>query len=151
MVKELIKLLYNTTYKDNKIIQQINDLVGKPFNLWEAFKLKGVGSKRMIIDEVSPNLQAIVNRISDVNYGSLELRPKGVLIHIGKGLQRFTWVIPYYKLVIYKINGASIHADGKFVHFRPNKTYKENKVFFKKLLDQKINFDAQFSTIPYNE
>ena len=82
MVKELIKLLYNTTYKDNKIIQQINDLVGKPFNLWEAFKLKGVGSKRMIIDEVSPNLQAIVNRISDVNYGSLELRPKGVLIHI---------------------------------------------------------------------
>ena len=117
----------------------------------EAIKLKGIGSKRMIIDEVSPNLHTIVNLVNDINYGSIELRPKGILIHIGKGLQRFAWVIPYYKLVIYKTNGASIHADGKFIHFRKNKTFKENKQFFKKLLDQKINFDSQFSTIPYNE
>ncbi len=144
-------MLFNTSYTDKEITKQINNLVGKPFSFIKAIKLKGIGSKRMIIDEVSPNLHTIVNLVNDINYGSIELRPKGILIHIGKGLQRFAWVIPYYKLVIYKTNGASIHADGKFIHFRENKTFKENKQFFKKLLDQKINFDSQFSTIPYNE
>lgn len=144
-------MLFNTSYTDKEITKQINNLVGKPFSFIKAIKLKGIGSKRMIIDEVSPNLHTIVNLVNDINYGSIELRSKGILIHIGKGLQRFAWVIPYYKLVIYKTNGASIHADGKFIHFRENKTFKENKQFFKKLLDQKINFDSQFSTIPYNE
>ena len=144
-------MLFNTSYTDKEITKQINNLVGKPFSFIKAIKLKGIGSKRMIIDEVSPNLHTIVNLVNDINYGSIELRPKGILIHIGKGLQRFAWVIPYYKLVIYKTNGASIHADGKFIHFRENKTFKENKQFFKKLLDQKINFDSQFSTITYNE
>ncbi|WP_304145709.1 hypothetical protein [Mesoflavibacter zeaxanthinifaciens] len=144
-------MLFNTSYTDKEITKQINNLVGKPFSFIKAIKLKGIGSKRMIIDEVSPNLHTIVNLVNDINYGSIELRPKGILIHIGKGLQRFAWVIPYYKLVIYKTNGASIHADGKFIHFRENKTFKENKQFFKKLLDQKITFDSKFSTIPYNE
>ena len=144
-------MLFNTSYTDKEITKQINNLVGKPFSFIKAIKLKGIGSKRMIIDEVSPNLHTVINLVNDINYGSIELRPKGILIHIGKGLQRFAWVIPYYKLVIYKTNGASIHADGKFIHFRKNKTFKENKQFFKKLLDQKINFDSQFSTIPYNE
>ena len=114
-------MLFNTSYTDNEITKQINNLVGKPFSFIKAIKLKGIGSKRMIIDEVSPNLHTIVNLVNDINYGSIELRPKGILIHIGKGLQRFAWVIPYYKLVIYKTNGASIHADGKFIHFRKNK------------------------------
>ncbi|WP_336128676.1 hypothetical protein [Mesoflavibacter sp. CH_XMU1422-2] len=144
-------MLFNTSYTDKEITKQINNLLGKPFSFLQAIKLKGIGSKRMIIDEVSPNLHTVINLVNDINYGSIELRPKGILIHIGKGLQRFAWVIPYYKLVIYKTNGASIHADGKFIHFRKNKTFKENKQFFKKLLDQKINFDSQFSTIPYNE
>ncbi len=144
-------MLFNTSYTDKEITKQINNLVGKPFSFIKAIKLKGIGSKRMIIDEVSPNLHTVINLVNDINYGSIELRPKGILIHIGKGLQRFAWVIPYYKLVIYKTNGASIHADGKFIHFRENKTFKENKQFFKKLLDQKINFDSQFSTITYNE
>ncbi|MBN2868849.1 MAG: hypothetical protein JXK08_09270 [Flavobacteriaceae bacterium] len=144
-------MLFNTSYTDKEITKQINNLLGKPFSFFQAIKLKGIGSKRMIIDEVSPNLHTVINLVNDINYGSIELRPKGVLIHIGKGLQRFAWAIPYYRLVIYKTNGASIHADGKFIHFRENKTFKENKQFFKKLLDQKINFDAKFSTIPYNE
>lgn len=144
-------MLFNTSYTDKEITKQINSLLGKPFSFFQAIKLKGIGSKRMIIDEVSPNLHTVINLVNDINYGSIELRPKGILIHIGKGLQRFAWGIPYYKLVIYKTNGASIHADGKFIHFRENKTFKENKQFFKKLLNQKINFDSQFSTIPYNE
>ena len=74
----------------------------------------------MIIDEVSPNMKFMLNTIADLNYGSIELRPNGILLRITQGLKNFTWIIPYYQLVIYKVNGSSIHAQGRFVHFRDN-------------------------------
>jgi hypothetical protein len=106
--------------------------------------MKGVGSKRMIVDDVSPNLKLLMNTVSDTNYANIELRKNGILIYINKGLKNFTWAIPYYQLVIYKTNGASIHAQGKFIHFRNNKTFKENKAFFSKMLDQKIKYDMKY-------
>ena len=137
-------MLLETTHYNSEHKQIIADLVGSPFSLVQKLKLNGVGSKRMIIDEVSPNLQQVLNMVSDINYGNIELRPKGILIHITKGLKNFTWIIPYYHLVIYKINGSSIHAQGKFVHFRANKTFKENKKFFDKLIDQKTKYDMLY-------
>ena len=137
-------MLIDTTHYNSEHKQIIADLVGSPFSLVQKLKLKGVGSKRMIVDEVSPNLQQVLNIVSDINYGNIELRPKGILIHITKGLKNFTWIIPYYHLVIYKINGSSIHAQGKFVHFRANKTFKENKKFFDKLIDQKTKHDMLY-------
>lgn len=140
-----IVMLLNTTYHNSKHKQLIAELVGRPFSLVQKLKLKGVGSKRMIVDEVSPNLQKIVNRVADINYANIELRPKGILIMINKGLKNFTWVIPYYHLTIYKINGSSIHAQGKFVHFRDNKTFRENKRFFNKLHNEKVKYDMKYS------
>ena len=103
----------------------------------------------MIINDVSPNLNTYLNTVSDINYANIELRKSGILIFINKGLQNFTWAIPYYQLVIYKTNGASIHAQGKFVHFKNNITFKENKLFFKKMLDQKIKYDAEYNFQPF--
>ena len=105
----------------------------------------GIGSKRMIIEEVSPNLDQYLNKVSGVNYANIEMRPNGILIYINKGLKNFTWIIPYYHLVFYKTNGFSIHAQGKFIHFRDNITFKENKVFLNKLLDVKVKFDEQYN------
>jgi len=99
----------------------------------------------MIIDEVSPNMQTMMNRVSDINYANIELRPKGILVMINQGLKNFTWIIPYYQLVIYKVNGSSLHAQGRFIHFRNSKTFKENKKFFDKLLDEKVKYDMQYA------
>lgn len=140
-------MVLETTYSSKENKEIINDLVGKPFSLIQSIRLRGVGSKRMIVDEVSPNLTNIINRVSDINYANIELRPKGILIMINKGLRNFTWVIPYYHLVIYKTNGSSIHAQGRFIHFKNNKTFKENKSFFDKLMDEKIKFDEQYDFI----
>lgn len=122
----------------------INDLLGKPYSFIQAIRMKGTGSKRMIVDEVSPSLHRYLNIISDINYANIELRPGGILIHIKQGLKNFSWAIPYYQLVIYKTNGSSIHAQGKFIHFRNSKTFKENKSFFDRLFALKINFDEQY-------
>ena len=140
-------MVYNATYNDDEVTNSINEAVGIPFNWLKRLKLGGVGSKRMIINAFSPKLNHIKNNNQDLNYGNIELRPKGVIVHITKGLERFAWPIPYYKLVIYKTEGLSIHANGSFIKFKSNKTYKENKGFINKLLDQKLYAQNNFNSI----
>tara|TARA_R110002124_G_scaffold142156_1_gene306947 strand:+ start:444 stop:872 length:429 start_codon:yes stop_codon:yes gene_type:complete len=138
-------MILNTTHFNKEHKQLLIDVVGKTFTFLEALKMKGIGSKRMIINDVSPNLKSYMNTVSDVNYANIELRKSGILLFINKGLQNFTWAIPYYQLVMYKTNGASIHAQGKFVQFKNSITFKENKAFFEKMLDEKIKYDEQYN------
>ncbi len=141
-------MILDTSYTNKEQIELINDLVGKPFGLMQSIKMKGVGSKRMMIEDASPNMKQYLNLVADINYANLELRPLGILIRINKGLRTFTWVIPYYQLVIYKTNGSSIHAQGRFIHFRKNQTFKENKAFFDKLLNEKVKYESQYNVLP---
>jgi hypothetical protein len=138
-------MILETTYKNKEQEELINDLVGKSIGFLQSFKMNGTGSKRMIIDDVSINMRDYVNSVADATYANIELRPIGILIRINKGLRNFTWVIPYYQLVIYKTNGSSIHAQGRFIHFKNNITLKENKSFFDKMLDEKVKYDSQYS------
>ena len=138
-------MILNTTHHNADHKQIIADIVGEPFGLLQKLKMKGIGSKRMIVDEVSPNMQGMMNTVADINYANIELRPKGILVMINQGLKNFTWIIPYYQLVIYKVNGSSIHAQGKFIHFRNSKTFRENKSFFDKLLNEKVKFDMLYA------
>ena len=141
-------MILETTYTNKSNDALINDLVGKSFGFIQAFKMNGIGSKRMMIDDVSPNMKQYMNTVSAINYANLELRPLGLLIRINKGLQTFTWAIPYYHLVIFKTNGSSIHAQGKFIKFRTNINFKENKSFFEKLLDQKVKHEFEYHILP---
>ncbi len=141
-------MILNTTHTEKNHKELIADLIGQPYGFMDRIKLKGIGSKRMIVSEVSPNLQDLMNKVSDMNYANIEIRPGGIIIFINKGLKNFSWIIPYYQLVIYKTNGTSIHAQGKYVHFKNNKTFKENKQFFTKLLDLKVDYDSQYNLYP---
>lgn len=138
-------MILDSTHPNKEHKQIIRDLIGQSFSFIDALRMGGVGSKRMIIDEVSPNMQQYLNQVSDLNYANVEMRTDGILIYINKGLKNFTWIIPYYQLVIYKTNGASIHAQGKYIHFRNNKTFKENKKFFDKLLKTKVVYDERYN------
>jgi hypothetical protein len=137
-------MIYNTTHTNKEATAMFNDLLGKPYSLIQAIKIGGIGSKRMIIDEVSPDFLKYINTVSDINYGNIELREGGILVHINKGLQNFSWAIPTYKVHIYKTNGFSIHADGNFVRFKNNKLLKENKKFLDKIIDLKIENDKKY-------
>ncbi len=141
-------MVLDTTYYNKEHKSIIDQFVGESYNLWEAIRRGGVGSKRMIVEKLSPNLDHITNTTSDINYANIELRKRGVLIHITKGLKNYTWAIPFYQLVFYKTNFTSIHAQGKFIHFKNSKMFKENKSFFKNLMNEKIEFDQQY-TLPY--
>lgn len=137
-------MVLNTTYtnKDNDAL--IMELVGKPFTFFKQLKMRGTGSGRMIIDEVSPNLERALLNGHDLNYANIELRPKGILVRITRRLDNFTWIIPYYQLYTYKINGFSIHGQGEFLHFRNDRFVKSNKEFLKKMLNLKVIFTKDY-------
>jgi hypothetical protein len=141
-------VILDTTYKSHENNNLINDLVGTPFSFMQSIKMKGVYCKNLLIEDVSPNFKGYLNRKSD-NYSNLELRPFGIIIKINKDFKNYSWVIPYYQLVIYKINGSSLHAQGRYIHFKNNKTFKKNKLFFEKLLDEKIKYESQYCFTPF--
>lgn len=138
-------VIYNTTYKNKDAEATINDLIGKRYTFIESIKLKGTGSKRMMIEDVSIGFKKIINAVNDINYGNIEIRSKGILVHINKGLSNYSWAIPFYQLHIYKTNGYSIHAHGNFVRFKTNKLYTENKKFIDRISQLKAENEANYS------
>ena len=137
-------MIYNTTHFNKEAQSIFNDVLGHSYSFFKAIRIGGTGSKRMIIDEVSPNFKKYMNSVSDINYGSIEIREKGIFIHINKGLKNFSWPIPFYQLHMYKTNGISFHAHGNFIHFKNNKLLKENKKFIDKIMNLKIENDQKY-------
>ena len=142
-------MIFTTTHTNNDAKDLTNDLLGLPFGLIQSLKMGGIGSKRMIIEEVSSNINELLNTVSDINYGNIELRPNGNIVMINKGLQSFSWIIPYRQLVIYKTNGLSIHAQGKYICFKNNMLYKENKKFIAKMIDLKTIYQEKYLNPAY--
>ncbi len=127
-------MIFDTTHINKEAKELTNDLVGLPFSFLKSLKMGGIGSKRMIIEETSQNLFQYINKISDINYANIELRPNGIIVLLNKGLYNFNWIIPYRQLVIYKTDRLSIHAQGSYICFKNNKLYKENKKFITKMI-----------------
>jgi len=133
-------MIYNTTHTNEDYELDVVENLGKSFSLLKRFKLNGIGSSRMMISELSPKLKPNKIQFSEIDYGNIELRPKGILVHFTNRLDRYAWIIPYHKLVIYNSAFFSIHADGNFIKFRKNKQYLDNKRFISKMIDLKNKY-----------
>jgi hypothetical protein len=133
-------MIYNTTHPNEDYNKETNTYLGQSFPFLTKLKMGGVGSGRMMLAEVSPNLQLTEKRFSEIDYGNIELRPKGILVHYTNGLDRFAWAIPYYRLVIYNSTYFSIHAEGNFLKFIKNIKYIENKMFINKMTNYKNRY-----------
>ena len=132
-------MIYNRTFFDKDEAKEINTILGDSFSFFQILKLRGIGSSRFVIDSVSEKLSQTMNKVSDVNYCSIELRPKGILVNITQQINLFSWVIPYYKLVIFNSNTFSIHANGSYIKMVKDKNYSNNKNFISKMLKLKQN------------
>ena len=134
-------MIYNSTYTDIEKDIETDNLVGKKYNLIKSIRLRGIGSKRLIVEELGINFKKLIQQKNDIIYSNIELRKKGIIVYVVDGQKRFTWVIPYYKLVIYKTPSFSIHSNGNFIRYSNKLNHKQNLVFFKKILDHKFNFN----------
>ena len=133
-------MIFNTTHKNEDYDLESTALVGRPFNLLQRIKKGGIGSGRLVIHKISPKLNLGKLKFSEIDYANIELRPRGIIVHYTRMLERFSWVIPYYRLVIYNSQSFSIHANGSFIQFLKNRNYKENKKFIDKMIQLKIDF-----------
>ena len=134
-------MIYNSTYRDDELENECEKIVGKKYNIIDTILLNGIGSKRLIVKKYSKNFIEIIEKKIDLIYSNIELRKKGIIVYIATGQKRYSWVIPYYKLVLFKTPNYTIHCDEDFITFSKEINYKENINFFRKLIDQKIKFD----------
>ena len=132
-------MIYNRTLFDKDEAKEINNILGNSFSFLQILKLRGIGSSRFVVDSVSKKLSQTINEISDINYCSIELRPNGILVNITQQINLFSWVIPYYKLVIFNSNTFSIHANGSYIKMVKDKNYSNNKNFISKMLKLRQN------------
>ena len=140
-------MIYNSTYKNDELDNECEKIVGKKYNIIDSILLNGIGSKRLIVKKYSKNFIEIVEKKIDLIYSNIELREKGIIVYIATGQKRYSWVIPYYKLVLFKTPNFTIHCDEDFITFSNEINYKENINFFKKLIDHKIKFDQHNNSV----
>lgn len=130
-------MIFETSYLNKEFDYESDLQLGKSFGILDKLKLGGVGSSRMVIEKYSSSILPNSIQVPDINYGSIELRPKGILVHFTNQLNRYSWIIPYYRLVIFSTDYFSIHANGQFISFRKDNFYKANTKFIAKMNDLK--------------
>ncbi|MBD0404354.1 hypothetical protein [Flammeovirga sp. EKP202] len=141
-------MLLETTFGKTVRYHQSRGIVGKKFSLIKILKLGGSTSPRFYIRSSNLNIGFDVESQSELDSAIIELREKGVLIHINVKVRNFEWIIPYYRLVLYHTDKVlSLHSQGFFLQFEQKKTSRQHTDFVKKLIDQKQDFRSDFSFI----
>lgn len=136
----LVNVSYNNKQIDNKIDQQ----VGKPFSLPERFKLKGIGSPKLIITQTSIQIHNLLILDNNRNQCNIEMRPNGIIVGFRSLLESYALVIPYHKLVLYKGKAEeySIYKDNYFIKIQARTKDKEIHRFVQKILKAKTRLSG---------
>ena len=127
-------MLKNISYNNPKIIDEINDYVGKPYTILKRLKIGGIGSSKLIINSADSIIENLLNLDNNLNCCNIEIRPKGIIIHFKSLLETYGLIVPFYKLKIFKgkANEYSIYIDNFFI--KVNASEKNEHDFFKKIL-----------------
>tara|TARA_Y100001954_G_scaffold183634_1_gene195968 strand:- start:524 stop:946 length:423 start_codon:yes stop_codon:yes gene_type:complete len=130
-------MLINVSYKNEKQESEINGLVGKPFGLFKRIKEGGVGSGKLLITKADKDIENLLILDHNLNYCNIEMRPKGIIVYFRVLLETYALVIPFYKLVIFKVDSEeyTLNIDQKFIKIKVKG--KGNHEFFRKMMEQK--------------
>jgi hypothetical protein len=131
-------MIRNVSYNNKVIKQEILDLVGKPFPLMERIKSGGYGSQRLLIIDCSEEIEKLLNLDNNLNHCNIELREGGIIIRFRSILNTIGWIIPFYKLNIFKNKDHyAIYADEHYIRVTPAHNERFNPKFFRKLSELK--------------
>ena len=133
-------MLFDTSINDKETKRRINQLVGKPFNLIDLFRLGTIGSSRMEIVEHSRLFANVMSWKKQRVFANIGMRPHGIVVIINVRLSNYTWVIPYHYLSIFKTDLLVIHGQGEYLKF---KIYSDqNKKLIAKILQEKNQLET---------
>ena len=130
-------MLLNVSYNESEVKEKIEAAVGKPFPLSKRWLMSGVGSPKLVISSSSIDIHNLLILDNNRNTCNIELRPKGIILRFRSLLETYAFIIPYYKLNLYKGKAEeySIYKDQQFV-----KVFADSKgthKFFSKLKAEK--------------
>ncbi len=140
-------MLKNLSYKDPKIEKQINSLVGNEFSIFNRIKLNGIGSQKMYIKKCDNEIYDLLRNDYELSICNIEIRPKGIIIYIKSNLETYGIIIPYYKLILFKVNDEeyTINANTNFLKVKIKNRSDHN--FFKKINSQKALYLSDTSPL----
>lgn len=130
-------MIIDSTAITPDLARKINNLVGNPFSLLARLRMGGIGSHRMCVKGYSSGFENLLQRNSNLLYSNVELRPKGIIVHISQRNHRFSWVLPYYQLAVFQSEGFTLHGNGEFIRFHTDVYFDKNKVFFARMFKEK--------------
>ncbi|MEM6643665.1 MAG: hypothetical protein AAF616_11855 [Bacteroidota bacterium] len=110
-------MIFDTSYTDKRTTRKINEAVGLPFSWKERWKYGGIGSKRMVIKDISAEYKKYMKAAHYLSNANIELRPKGIIIHFKHKLESYAWIMPYAALSIERSDEFVLKAAGRFISF----------------------------------
>lgn len=133
-------MLKNITYNNPTIKRDINSLVGESYTLVQRIKLKGTGSRRLIIKECTSEIHKLLALDNNTSTCSIELRPKGIIVHFRSILETYGLIIPYYQLSVYKTADQlySLHSGAHKIM-----VICKQPDFFQRILSEKAKFSSE--------
>ncbi len=138
-------MLLNVSTHNPETVRKIDESLGKPFSLRERFRMRGIGSPKLILNEASEQISNLMNLDNNRNVCNIELRPKGIILGFRSLLESYALIIPYYKLSLTKGRAEeyAIHKDVYFVKIQARPRDREVHKFIKKLLQYKNEMDGE--------
>ena len=131
-------MLLQVSYYSREKEKAINDLVGKPFGWRQRFRMGGVGSQRMLVEEANPEIKELLSLHNLPPFTNIELRPKGIIFWFRILLDNYVLVLPYYKLSVFQNgNQLSVFADEWKVKLIPAHRAKLKTRFVQQMLELK--------------
>ena len=131
-------MLLQTSYYNKETEASINSKVGKPFGIWQTFKMSGKGSQRFNIIEANQELNELLLQQNSVPQTNIELRPDGIILWFRVKIDNWVLVLPYYQLsIITNQNELVLHAGEWRIKLLPAHNLPLNLKFISKLLEIK--------------
>jgi hypothetical protein len=135
-------ILRNISYNNPEIRDEVNNLVGKSYSLYQRFRLKGTGSPKFLIRNASQDIMDKLNLDSNLNYISIEIRPAGIIVFFRSLLETFGWILPFKAYLFSRDNGIyKIEAGEEFVSFDNSLKFNSAENFLDKMAEQQKIFN----------
>jgi len=133
-------VIINLSYNRPKIKTILFELVGRPLSFIESFKIRGIGSNKLVITDASHEIIDLLKLDNNINYCNIEIRKNGVVVRFRSLLETYGFILPYHKLVIYKGESKvySFYNDNNFIKFLAEN--KSTHLFIKKVTTLKNDY-----------
>ena len=131
-------MIFQLPYSRNEFNLYANEQLG----IDDSFLKKLISGKQKspqmeIIDWHGPIWECLNN--SRPRKGRIELRTDGIIITIKTSKKKFGWIIPFYKLHVFKSAGLHVYAEGNKISFRINSNSQRSIHFLTKLMIAKLD------------